>query len=395
MNNRGVCAMSEAGFVDSATLDQVKVGRDYVAAKYGFRNHWYPVLFSADLEEGKPKPVQVCGERILLNRIDGSAYAIKDQCLHKGVPLSRKAECYSKGTVTCWYHGFTYRFSDGELCAIMGMPQSNVIGRRRLKTYPCIDAKGLLFVFVGDETIDVPPLAEDVPPGFLDETLVVRGRRLEVASNWRLGCENGFDTTHIFIHKDSGLMAAADIALPLGLAPAGSGGVSTEEEDCAPKGVRNVFSPETCVPVFEGQIDGKTVLRGSPDGANQIPLEISIWLPGVLRVQPWPAPHITQFEWYVPIDGERHSYFHLLGASCATPAEEASFDHEYRERWLDAALIGFNDDDIWAREASQAFYADDRNWLSEQLFEADVNIVQWRRIAGMHHRGLQTPEHIR
>ncbi len=34
------------GFVDESILDQVKVGRGYVAAKYGFRNHWYPVKLS-------------------------------------------------------------------------------------------------------------------------------------------------------------------------------------------------------------------------------------------------------------------------------------------------------------------------------------------------------------
>lgn len=387
--------MAATGFVDPDILAQVKVGRDYVAAKYGFRNHWYPALFSEELAEGVPVPVQVCGEKILLNRVDGVAYTLKDQCLHKGVPLSRKVECYAKGTITCWYHGFTYRFDDGVLCGVVGMPESNVIGRRRLKTYPTVEAKGLVFVFVGDDDFVPPPLAEDVPPGFLDEDVVIRGRRLEVAANWRIGCENGFDSTHIFIHKDSVLIENADLALPLGLVPTGKETFATVEDDGAAKGVFDIFSPETIIPVFEGKIDGETVLTGAMTGSNMLPQDISMWLPCALRVRPWPAPHLTQFEWYVPIDGERHVYFQLLAQTCPTAADEAEFDKAYRERWLEKALIGFNKDDIWAREASQAFYADDTGWLREQLFEADGNIVQWRRLAGTHHRGIQAPEHVR
>jgi carbazole 1,9a-dioxygenase terminal dioxygenase component len=58
-------------------------------------------------------------------------------------------------------------------------------------------------------------------------------------------------------------------------------------------------------------------------------------------------------------------------------------------------LQGFNDDDVWAREAMQRFYADDNGWLHEQLFEADGNILEWRRLASRHNRGVQAPEHLR
>ena len=387
--------MAENGFVDPEILKKVKVGRDYVAAKYGFRNHWYPVVFSNEVEEAKPVPAQICGEKILLNRIDGTVFAIKDQCVHKGVPFSRKIECYTKDTITCWYHGFTYRFSDGELCGVVGMPDSNVIGRRKVKTYPVEEAKGLVFVFIGDDDFDTPPLSEDVPPEFLDDGVVARGRRLDVNSNWRVGCENGFDSTHIFIHKDSRLIKDADLALPLGLAPLGQEAFQLTEDEGGPKGVWDVFSPETIMPVFEGKIEGETVLMGAPEGKNMLPQTISMWLPCALRVNPWPAPHLTQLEWYVPIDGERHIYFQVLTTKAETAEEEAAFDKEFTERWVDSALIGFNQDDIWAREASEAFYADDTGWLREQLFEADGNLVRWRDLASKHRRGVQGPEHVR
>lgn len=165
--------MEDQGFVDPKILRKVAVGRDYVAAKYGFRNHWYPALFSSELEEGKPQRVELLGEAVLLNRIDGQVFGMHDRCLHRGVALSRKVECYTKGTITCWYHGFTYRFSDGQLCDIVGVEKSAAIGRRALRTYPVVEAKGVIFVFIGDADFEVPPLAHDVPPRFLEDGLAI------------------------------------------------------------------------------------------------------------------------------------------------------------------------------------------------------------------------------
>lgn len=383
------------GFVDPAILERVRVGREYVAAKYGFRNHWYPALFAAELGELEVRPVELLGEKILLKRIDGQVRGIRDRCLHRGVALSRKVECYSKNTVTCWYHGFTYRFDDGVLCDIVGAPQSTVIGKRRIKTYPVQEAQGIVFVFVGDDDFAPPPLAHDVPPGFLDADLAVRGVRSDVNANWRIGCENGFDSTHIFIHRNAALIADNDLALPLGLVPKGRSSFRTVAEAGAPKGVYDLFDPDHVTPVFEGSVEQRTVLTSNPEAGNKLPHEISIWLPGVLRVHPWPDPSMSQYEWYVPIDGERHIYLRTLGKRVANEAERAAFDREFEMRWRPLALEGFNMDDIWAREATEPFYRDDNGWLREQLFEADGNIIEWRKLASRHNRGIQTPEHLR
>lgn len=386
--------MPATEFVDPEILAQVRVGRAYVAAKYGFRNHWYPALFSSEAGEGTPVPVTLLGEHILLKRIDGRVHAIRDRCLHRGVPLSRKLECYTKDTITCWYHGFTYRFSDGVLCDIAASGSSAVIGRRKLKTYPVEEAQGLIFVFVGDEDSATPPLAYDVPPTFLDADLVVRGKRRVVDANWRIGVENGFDSTHIFIHKQSVLIADADLALPLGLQPQGRHAFATQTAEDGPKGVFDNFGPDEVIPTFTATIEGETVLHGAATGTNRVPHNISMWLPCALRVQPWPVPELTQFEWYVPIDGARHCYVQTLGRRCNTAEETEAFDREFHARWVPMALDGFNDDDVWAREATEAFYADDTGWLKEQLYEPDGNIVEWRKLASAHARGIQRPEHI-
>lgn len=382
--------MAERHLVDPAVLEQCRRFPEYIEAKLGFRNHWYPTLLSEELAEGEFRSHRLLGERLLLARVDGRVYALRDRCLHRGVPFSRQIECYRKGTVTCWYHGFTYRIADGALCDIITNPDSTLIGRLRLPVFPVQEAKGLVFVFLGDRS--PPPLAEDVPPGFLDEDLAVRGRRTEVQANWRIGCENGFDSTHIFIHKHSPLVTGNDLLLPLGFVPSGEGTCEVVDGPAGPRGVFDHLG-EHCVPVFEGKVGGETVLRGHM-GSTAVAYNISIWLPGVLRVLPWPGPGMTQFEWYVPIDERRHFYVQTIGKKVANEAEREAFDEEFEHKWRDLALRGFNDDDIWAREAQQEYYENDEAWLNEHLFECDRNIVQWRRLASRRNRGIQRREHL-
>ena len=80
---------------------------DYLKAELGLRNHWYAALFGHELEEGKCKGEMIMGERILFKRVDGEVYAIADRCPHRGAAFSARPECYTKNTVTCWFHGFT------------------------------------------------------------------------------------------------------------------------------------------------------------------------------------------------------------------------------------------------------------------------------------------------
>ena len=377
--------------VDPAILEKCSLYPDYVEAKLGFRNHWYPSLFSHELAEGEFKAHEMLGDRLLLTRVDGQVYAVRDRCSHRGVPFSKKPECYKKGTITCWYHAFTFDMKTGKLVDIMTNPRSNLIGRTHIQVFPVQEAKGIIFIFMGDD-VDVPELKDDVPPGFLDDDLAVRGVRQEVASNWRVGCENGFDSTHVFIHKDSILVEGNDLALPLGFVPTSRNTFKVVSEATGPKGVFDLLA-DHCEPVFEGTVEGEPVLNGHM-GETRVASDISIWLPGVLRVHPWPDPSLTQFEWYVPIDEDRHFYIQTLGRRVSKPEDETAFAKEFDEKWQPMALAGFNDDDIWAREAQQTFYKHDEAWYKEQLFEPDRNISKWRQLASEHNRGIQRYENI-
>ena len=391
--------MTEQPLVPEEILSRVKGWRDYAEAKLGFRNHWYPVRFSHEIDEGGIATLKILGENLLLKRIDGRVYAVRDRCLHRGVQFSKKLECYTRDTLTCWYHGFTYRFTTGELINIMAVPNSKLIGRKKVKTYPVQEAKGVIFVFLGDDVTELPPLAQDVPPNFLDDDMAILGEWRTVKSNWRVGAENGFDSIHIFIHKDTVLRRYREMNFPLGHIPM-SDEIETVEETAGPKGVIDDF--HTHKPVWEGVIDGEVVVKGTTTTSTaesartpSASAGVSMWLPCVLKVHPFPVPHVTQFEWYVPIDEGTHIYFQTLGKHVSTPEAAREWTNDFNSRWRTVALHGFNDDDVWAREATEPFYADDWGWINETLCEPDKTLVEWRKLASRHNRGIQRPEHLR
>jgi len=363
----------------------------YLQAELGFSNHWHPVLFSHELAEGGFVSVKVMGRQVLLTRVDGQARAIADQCAHRGVRFSAQPLCFQKGTVSCWYHGWTYNLDDGRLCDVLTSPNSPVIGQVAIPVYAVTERQGLVFVFVGDQ--QPHDLSEDVPPGFLDADTHCLGIRRTVASNWRLGAENGFDTTHIFMHRNSPLINGNRIALPFGFVPADRGAMDIHDQGW-PKGVVDNLA-QNYRPVFDAQLNGQSVLQFQlSSDQKRVAAQVSIWLPGVLKVDPFPDPSLIQYEFYVPISASEHEYFQVLQRKIASHADIAAFEQEFDTKWRDLGLHGFNDDDVWAREAQEEFYREKNGWANEHLFPPDMCITKWRQLASTHARGVQHAEEL-
>ena len=50
--------------------------------------------------------------------------------------------------------------------------------------------------------------------------------------------------------------------------------------------------------------------------------------------------------------------------------------------------------DVAARESTQHFYKHDEAWLEEVFTEEDFMIMEWRKIASQHNRGIQPPSRM-
>ena len=369
------------------TRERVKEStRPYLEAEIGFRNHWYPALFADELEGDEPKPVTMLGEKILIRRVDGRLYAIEDRCAHRRVQLSAKLECYTKDTVTCWYHGFTYRFGDGALVQVLTDPECPLIGKMHLRTYPTAEAKGLVFLFIGDG--DPPPLEDDVAPGFLDPAIAIAGMRRPIVGNWRLATENGFDTTHIYIHRHSGVVTKTDAVLPLGFIPQDKHSMEIVEEPTGPKGVVDKLFLNY-VPIFQASIGDTTVSAEIKETGSMVAPEVSCWVPGALKLENFPFEGYYIFEWYVAIDERTHTYFQVLGKRVANEAEAVEHRAAAQAKWKEVLWRGFNDQDLFAREWLEEAYTEGEGWSRERLYKPDMCLLEWRKLASKHNRGIQ------
>lgn len=139
MDLPGFNEISDARMNDAKTQSQYQPYKD---AAWGFINHWYPALFSEELPEQAVEGIQIAGVPILLRRAAGKLYAIKDQCVHRGVRLSAKPMCFNDTSIACWYHGFNFDLATGVLNNIVANPDSKLIGKTGVTTYPVQEVAG-------------------------------------------------------------------------------------------------------------------------------------------------------------------------------------------------------------------------------------------------------------
>src|SRR5665213_3241981 len=176
----------------------------YEAAAEGLKNYWYPVAWASEVGIS-PVPIRLCAINIMLMRdADGKVRALHDRCAHRGVKLSQGMQHFP-GTVSCPYHGWTYRLKDGELvAAITDGPESRMCGRAAVRTFPADERIGLVWVFVGDDEA-VHPLDAQLPEELASPPPFAVGGRIEDRSgDWRLFAENGFDEGHAkYLHRTS------------------------------------------------------------------------------------------------------------------------------------------------------------------------------------------------
>ena len=368
----------------------------YIDARWGIKNHWYPALFSHEVREDEVKGIQIAGEPIALRRANGRIYALRDECLHRGVRLSARPTCLTKDTISCWYHGFTYDLESGALCDIIASQDDPLIGKVSLRTYQVKEVNGMIFVFIGDEDYPRQPLEYDLPHRvaddyehrtayLLDEDTVLLGIRRHCVGNWRLAAESGGDPGHVMIHRLSPLLLSQKLSFPLSVKLKDKDSILINDKGW-PKGIGLDYT--TLEHVMENKRLGvKTYGNTIREGLN-----VTMYLPGVLYVENWPDYGLAQYEWYVPTDDKHHVYWQVLAKTCKTAEEQKDFRIQYENCWEELALkSGFNDDDIFAREAMEPFYEDERGWEEETLFSLDQFVVEWRKLVVNNARGIQSP----
>ncbi len=371
----------------------------YVEANWGFANHWYPGIFSHELETRGVVGIRIGGHDIAITRKDdGSSWAISDRCLHRGVKLSAKPTCFADGLITCWYHGFTYNAETGNLDTIVGSPEDPLINSVKVRTYPTEEFAGIVWVFVGDEDFgDPPPIVEDLPMKvddrdivhLQDEDYVGAGIRRVCKGNWRPAVENGLDPSHLLVHWDNAIVLAQDRMLPLGVIALTEDASELIDIDGGPKGVRNRYDmPDR----YQAIVENKMLNVKSKGGTVYPPYRASAWLPCGMMIEDWPLQGHVQYEFMVPVDEHTHAYWEIICTRAKNQEERDEFEFMYKNYFEPLAIRGFNDNDLFAREATEEFYQKHDGWNNEVFAHADFSVVQWRKHASKFGRGFfQSP----
>lgn len=158
---------------------------------------WYPIARSRDLKRGKVLAAKFAGEPIVLVRPrDAAPFALEDRCAHRQVPL-HVGQVADNG-IKCGYHGWTYDKS-GQ-CTSVPYLDMCTMKPNCVRSYPCREAYGLLFVFPGD-----PGKAETTPfpevPSASNPAYKTRYLDRHVGCHWSFMHENLMDMNHQFLHR--------------------------------------------------------------------------------------------------------------------------------------------------------------------------------------------------
>jgi phthalate 4,5-dioxygenase len=164
------------------------------------RRYWLPALLADELPEvdGAPVRVRLLGEDLVAFRDSGGRVGlVGEYCPHRGASLyyGRNEE----GGLRCVYHGWKYG-ADGR-CVDMPSepPESSFKDRVRHTTYPCEEAGGVVWAYLG-------PPARRPPLLSLEWMRAPEGHRHVSKSlqecNYLQGIEGGVDTSHgSFLHR--------------------------------------------------------------------------------------------------------------------------------------------------------------------------------------------------
>jgi phenylpropionate dioxygenase-like ring-hydroxylating dioxygenase large terminal subunit len=111
------------------------------------KNLWYFAMHGTLLHKGKLLAKEILGERIVFGRSeDNKPFALKDNCPHRGVPLSHG--WYDGKVIQCCYHG--WKFDHSGTCLDIPALADERFDPKKIKVfqYPCREINGTIWVYI-------------------------------------------------------------------------------------------------------------------------------------------------------------------------------------------------------------------------------------------------------
>ncbi len=124
---------------------------------------WYFALPGRTLKPGRMTAKMMLGEPLLIGRgRDGIPFAVRDICLHRGMPLSSGR--FDGTEIECCYHGWRYDTA-GRCTDIPSLSKDQAFDftKIRLRNYRCREVQGNIWVYMGEEGDDPLPPVPEIP----------------------------------------------------------------------------------------------------------------------------------------------------------------------------------------------------------------------------------------
>ena len=159
-------------------------------------DHWYPLAWSREVKPGKTVATHFAGEPVVLARSKaGRVFALEDRCAHRQVPLS--AGLVDGEAIRCGYHGWSYD-KTGQCIDVPYLGKCKL--PNGVRSYPCRESAGLVFVFPGDPALaDTRPLP--APEAAMDPRYKTRRFGRVIGCHYTFMHENLMDMNHQFLHR--------------------------------------------------------------------------------------------------------------------------------------------------------------------------------------------------
>ncbi len=167
------------------------------------KNLWYVAFYGGDLKKGKLVPKEILGEKIVFGRSNsGEVFALKDNCPHRGVPLS--CGWFDGERIQCCYHG--WEFDTKGICQNIPAlaPDTNIqVSKIKAPNYPCREVNGVVWIYMPDKK-----LSEQTPLNPMPDLLLNAGLNFKHVDRVVLPCNIDhsviglIDPAHVtFVHQ--------------------------------------------------------------------------------------------------------------------------------------------------------------------------------------------------
>ena len=250
---------------------------------------WYPLARSRQLKPGKSLGVSFGGEPIVLARPqNGAVFALEDRCAHRQVPLHLGVVRGDR--LQCSYHCWTYN-REGNCVTVPYLDEGKTLPNG-VRSYPCREAYGLIFVFTGDPAKVMSAPFPDIPT-FAKSAYKMRTLDRRIGCHYSFMHENLMDMNHQFLHRSlMGSIRATLLDIREGEDWLEADYTFTRAAGKQPLGERFMINRKTQPDPALGAIDKMTIRTGYPYQT------LKFWTAGSAEDE----PALDLWNVYMPVD---------------------------------------------------------------------------------------------